>query len=128
MSLTELLSDWMTKIETENPPPAGIAAMNFGMLNTDKGYMVYVTGAEEYDPDDDEWAGEIDYQPARAIKYCLLPKDLTKGQKWRGVLEMVAAALKELAAAQPDRILFKGRALTAGYDDYELTLIRPAQG
>jgi len=124
MNLSDLLSEWIRKIEEENPPAANIAAINFGMLTTDKGYMVYLTGAEVYDPDDDDWAGEIDYQPARKIKYLLLPREFTIGLKWKGVLEQVANTLKELAAADPTRIIFNGRAAAAGFDDSELTLIK----
>ena len=42
------------------------------MLQSDKGYMVYITGSEVYDAGDDDWAGEIDYQPPRKDKYLLL--------------------------------------------------------
>ena len=122
MSLNESLSQWIKKIELENPPPTTITALNFGMLLSDKGYMVYLTGAEVYDPDDDDWAGEIDYQPPRAIKYFLIPREFTKGLKWRGALDLAVAWLKEYSATEPG--LFTGRAVTAGYDDGELITIK----
>jgi len=125
MNLSDLLSEWIKKIEEENPPPANIAAINFGMLVTDKGYMVYLTGAEVYDPDDDDWAGEIDYQPARKIKYLLLPRGFSSGLKWKGVLELVVNSLKEIVEQDPGRILFSGRAVTAGFEDGELSLVKP---
>src|ERR1700722_14070018 len=124
MNLSDLLSEWIKKIEDENPPPGNIAAINFGMLTTDKGYMVYVTGAEVYDPDDDDWAGEIDYQPVRKNKYLLLSREFTSGLKWKGVLELVGNALKQLAGANPTRLLFNGRVVTAGFDDSELMMIK----
>jgi hypothetical protein len=124
MNLSQLLSEWIKKIEEENPPAANIAAINFGMFTSDKGYMVYVTGSEVYDPDDDDWAGEIDYQPARKNKYLLLPREFTSGLKWKGVLDLVVSALKELAADLPGRLLFEGRILTAGYDDEALVVVK----
>jgi hypothetical protein len=124
MELTDLLSAWLTKIELENPPGKEIVALNFGMLNSDKGYMVYLTGAEVYDPDDDDWAGEIDYQPTRANKYLLLPREISKGLKWRGVLDLVAYSLKEIVAKKQNSGLFEGRVAAAGYDDSELILIK----
>ncbi|HZY38646.1 MAG TPA: hypothetical protein VFE53_18430 [Mucilaginibacter sp.] len=124
MNLSSLLSEWIKKIETENPPPANITAINFGMFTSDKGYMVYVTGSEVYDPDDDDWVGEIDYQPARKIKYLLVPREFTTGLKWAGVLDLMVKTLKELADAQPGGVLFGGRVLTAGYDDGELVLVK----
>ena len=124
MELTDLLSAWLTKIEQENPPGKIIVALNFGMLNSDKGYMVYLTGAEVYDPDDDDWAGEIDYQPIRANKYLLLPREITKGLKWRGVLDLVADSLKELITKNLNTGIFEGRIAAAGYDDSELILIK----
>src|ERR1700733_12255714 len=124
MNLNDLLSEWINKIEDENPPPANIAAINFGMFASDKGYMVYITGAEVYDPDDDDWAGEIDYQPVRKNKYLLLPREFTSGLKWKGVLDLTGNSLKELADANPACLLFKGRVVTAGFDDSELMLVK----
>ena len=125
MNLSQLLSEWIKKIEEENPPAANITALNFGMLNSDKGYMVYLTGAEIYDPDDDDWAGEIDYQPPRKIKYLLIPREFTAGLKWKGVLDLVVELLKQLSGSAPDNPLFTGRAVTAGFDDGELIVIKP---
>ena len=122
MSLSQLLLPWIKKIELENPPSAAITALNFGMLQSDKGYMVYLTGAEIYDQDDDDWAGEIDYQPPRANKYFLIPREFTKGLKWQGVLDLVVEWLKEYAASHPG--LFEGRAVTAGFDDGKLVVIK----
>jgi hypothetical protein len=124
MNLSQLLSDWIKIIEQENPPPAAITAINFGMFTSDKGYMVFLTGSEMYDPDDDDWAGEIDYQPARKIKYLLIPREFTTGLKWKGVLDLVVSTLKELAGTEPGRVLFEQRVLTAGFDDGELMVIK----
>lgn len=125
MNLSQLLSEWIKKIEEESPPAVNIAAINFGMLNSDKGYMVYLTGAEIYDPDDDDWAGEIDYQPPRKIKYLLIPREFTAGLKWKGVLDLVVESLKQLSGSATDNPLFTGRAVTAGFDDGELIVIKP---
>jgi hypothetical protein len=125
MNLTALFSDWIAKVEKENPPGADIVAINFGMLQSDKGYMAYITGAEVYDADDDDWAGEIDYQPIRANKYFLLSREVTKGLKWAGVLDLVIATLKQLVEMEPERLLFANRVVTAGFDDSKLTVIKP---
>lgn len=122
MELTELLSGWINKIATENPPPESIKALYFGLMNTDKGYMVFVTGAEDYDPTDDDWAGEVDYQPPRMNKYVLLPAGFTKGRKWKDVLALVAEALRSLTGAA----VFNGRVAGIGYDDRELTMLKTA--
>jgi len=124
MNLTPLFSDWIKKVEQENPPGAGIIAINFGMLLSDKGYMTYITGAEIYDADDDDWAGEIDYQPIRANKYFLLPRETTKGLKWPKVLELVVATLTQLVEMEPGRMLFVNRVVTAGFDDGKLIVIK----
>ena len=124
MNLNQLLSEWIKKIEEENPPAANIAAINFGMFTSDKGYMVYVTGSEVYDPDDDDWAGEIDYQPARKNKYLLLPREFTSGLKWKGVLDLVVNSLKELAGTNSACILLGDRVVTAGFDDNELIMVK----
>jgi hypothetical protein len=124
MNLTELFSDWIKKVEKENPPGADIAAINFGMLQSGKSYMVYITGAEIYDADDDDWAGEIDYQPIRANKYLTLPADATAGLKRAKVQELVIDTLTQLVKADPSRLLFANRVLTANFDDGDLTVIK----
>lgn len=124
MNLTTLLSGWLHKIETENPPPADIIALNFGILKSDKGYMIFLTGSEVYDANDDDWAGEIDYQPPRANKYLLLTPEIAKSLKWTKVLEELTPALKELIATGAAPKLFQNRPITLGYDDEKLILIK----
>ena len=124
MNLTELFSEWIKKVEKENPPASDIVAINFGMMQSGKNYMVYITGAEVYDADDDDWAGEIDYQPIRANKYFTLPAEATTGLKRAKVLELVIATLVQLVKAEPGRLLFANRVITASFDDDNLTLIK----
>jgi len=124
MSLESLLSKWIKKVEQEHPPGDEIVAINFGMLQSDKGYMVYITGAEIYDANDDDWAGEIDYQPSRANKYLLLPREITTGLKWVKVLELVIDTLRQMAEIKPEYPLFTNRTITAGFDDGKLTVIK----
>ena len=124
MSVTTLISNWLKKVEAENPPPTTITALYFGIFKSDKGYMVYVTGAEVYDANDDEWAGEIDYQPARVNKYLLLPGEFTKGLKWAGVLALVAITLKEIVLAPGAGTLFSNRVAAAGFDDGDLVWVK----
>lgn len=124
MNLTALFSDWIKKVEKENPPGADIVAINFGMMQSGKNYMVYITGAEVYDADDDDWAGEIDYQPIRANKYLTLPSEATAGLKRAKALELVIATLTQLVKAEPERFLFANRVITASFDDDNLTVIK----
>lgn len=124
MNLTALFSDWIQKVEKENPPASDILAINFGMMQSGKNYMVYITGAEIYDADDDDWAGEIDYQPARINKYLTLPMEATNGLKWAKVLELVVATLTQVIKAEPGRLLFANRVVTASFDDGNLTVIK----
>jgi hypothetical protein len=124
MNLTELFSDWIKKVEKENPPGTDIVAVNFGMMQSDKKYLVYITGAEVYDADDDDWAGEIDYQPIRANKYFTLPSEATTGLKRAKVLELVIDTLRQLVKAQPGRLLFANRVVTASFDDDNLTVVK----
>lgn len=124
MNLTELFSNWIKKVETENPPGADIVAINFGMMQSGKNFMVYITGAEIYDADDDDWAGEIDYQPIRVNKYFTLPAEVTTGLKRAKVLELVIDTLKQLAKSEPGRLLFANRVITASFDDENLTVIK----
>lgn len=124
MNLKELFAEWIKKVEKENPPGDDIIAINFGMMQSGKNYMVYITGAEIYDADDDDWAGEIDYQPIRANKYLTLPTEATAGLKRANVLELVINTLKQLVKAEQGRLLFANRVITANFDDGDLTVIK----
>lgn len=124
MDLSLLFSDWIKKVENENPPGPEIAAINFGMFQSDKGYMIFITGSEIYDANDDDWAGEIDYQPSRANKYFLLPREITAGLKWAKVLEHATNSLKQLIETDPNIPFFANRVVTIGFDDGKLTVIK----
>ena len=83
-----------------------------------------ITGAEIYDADDDDWAGEIDYQPIRANKYLTLPADATAGLKRAKVQELVIDTLTQLVKNEPGRLLFANRVVTTNFDDGDLTVIK----
>ena len=126
MNLSLLFSDWIKKVENENPPGPEIVAINFGIFQSDKGFMIFITGSEIYDASDDDWAGEIDYQPSRANKYFLLPREITAGLKWAKVLELATNSMKQLIETEPQKTLFGNRVVTIGFDDNKLTVIKNA--
>ena len=125
LSLKSSLLDWIDKIENYAKPSKKITALNFGLFESDKGFMIYLTGAEAYDASDNDWASQIDYEPIELYKYLLLKGSGISGSgKWDEVLELVCKNLKELIDEHPDYALFKNKIVATGFDDGDLIVIK----
>ena len=118
------LFTWIKKLESYSQPPKGIIALNFGLFESDKGFMIYLTGSKVYDPTNGDWATEINYEPISLYKYLLLPSDDIIGLKWGEVLELICLTLKDFVEEHKDYRLFKNRIVTAGFDDGDLVIIK----
>jgi hypothetical protein len=125
ISLKDVLFDWIKNVEHYAKPPKEIEALNFGLFESDKGYMIYLTGSEKYNALDDDWASQIDYEPIELYKYLLLKgSEITGHQKWDEILNLVCRNLKEIADENVDYTLFRNKIVTAGFDDGDLTVIK----
>jgi hypothetical protein len=125
LSLKDSLLDWIDKIEHYAKPSKKITALNFGLFESDKGFMIYLTGAEVYDASDNDWASQIDYEPIELYKYLLLKGNGISGfEKWDEILELVSKNLKEIIAENPEYALFKNKVVTTGFDDGDLVIIK----
>ena|ERR1700744_4404128 len=125
--LKSLLSDWINKIENYAKPPKNINALNFGLFQSDKGFMIYLTGSEIYNAFDDDWASQIDYEPIKLYKYLLLNgEEISDLKNWDEILELVYKNIKEIIDEHPDSVLFKNKVITTGFDDGNLRVIKPS--
>ncbi len=127
------LSDWFTSVLRNEPPPAKIRALNFGLFEADGGVKLYVTGANDYDPDDADWACANDWWPvgryassdALSKLYKRLPP--TKTEPWVVVQAVVILLIKECLeshhAAVKKLIGRKKLIIATGFDDGDLHVI-----
>lgn len=120
----ENISCWLRGIVESETIPADIKGINFGLFEQEGGgYCLYMIGSKEYDPDDDDWACDEDYQPVN--KYFPLSADSVSAMNWQDALNHVFAALKNIFTNDPAIINFFGdRAITTGFDDGDLYRIR----
>ncbi|HEV2800713.1 MAG TPA: hypothetical protein VGW12_09460 [Pyrinomonadaceae bacterium] len=123
-SVYEDFVGWLERVGKSRPKPRGIAAYNFGIFESESGYIVYLVGSGEYDPEDDDWACNEDYVPRE--KYFELPRSFTGRKQWPGVQREVARLVKQFINSPEFKrsLLARASAITVGFDDGELQRVR----
>ena len=111
---------WLRRVAESSPPPGGMVAYNFGLFESTEGYMAYLTGSREYDPEDDGWACREDYVPDE--KYFDLSEAFDTGANWREVLPNVVGMVKRFVESPEvaGTFLSGASAVTVGFDDGDL--------
>lgn len=114
-------TDWLVEINKEQISDS-IIAFNFGIFEGENGYVVYLSGSSNYDPENDDWACNDDYIPNK--KYLFLPPELSN-KKWDEVEEQISRWLKEYLISPPAKTSFlnKAKAITVGFDGGDLSQI-----
>lgn len=125
MSLTNLIKEWVLRVQRQDQPSSEIKAFNFGLIETEKGYTTYLIGAKSYSEEDDDWACEEDYVPSE--RYLVLPKDNVPSG-WSEVQATIAQVLVELLRdeALEGTFLSTAEFITTGFDDADLTKVKNA--
>lgn len=77
-----------------------------------------------YDPDDDDWATAVDFEPGPSVKYLTLPAGLAAKKDWTEVLEEVVQACKQVFMEKTGIEMFDQATITAGFDEGDLVLVR----
>jgi hypothetical protein len=116
--------DWLNEIEkNEGTPPDSVIAFNFGIMESDKGYMIYLVGAFEYTEDDDDWA--CIESPTEPNRYLRLP-DSIQNEEWENIFEYCRIELSKLEneGSFNNTLIKNAKAITTGFDDGELIKIR----
>lgn len=122
MILNQKFNNWLESISKEEKIDAAIIAFNFGIIESAKGYKIYLIGSKKYDEGDDDWATEEDYVPKE--KYFLL-KD-TSGKKWEDVLKISVELVSQYVNSEGFKTseFKKAQAITTGFDDGDLVRIK----
>jgi hypothetical protein len=123
MKLEELLFNWIKQVSDNCAPGVEVKAINIGIFETESGYSMYVTGSQAYDPNDDDWVLDVDYEPNPSLKYLEIPPLLATGVKWDEILVNVHSALKTIVERYDGLKILKNRVITTGFDDGELIRI-----
>jgi len=125
----EQFEENINKIINENSIPATINAFNFGLYQSSLQFHLYLTGSEEWDNDDDDWATNNDYLPEEHIINNSLLRKLY--QYWRfnpdlgifltvvSVAMLVNTYVNKHPGEFPNNIV-----LATGFDDGDLYTFR----
>jgi hypothetical protein len=116
--------DWLKNIEKQDgTPPDSVIAFNLGLMESDKGYMMYFVGAFEYSEEDDDWA--CIEPPTKPYRYLKLPDKVQK-ESWETILDLCTKALIELESngTLNTTLIKNAKAITTGFDGGELVKIR----
>jgi hypothetical protein len=116
----ENFSNWIKEIDSTNPDTENVKAYNFGLFESEKGYSVYLTGSNQYDEDDDDWACNEDFVPNQ--KYFELPDYFIEGKNWDKIQRDFAEVIRKFIESDSFRnsFLAKAEAITVGFDDGDL--------
>lgn len=122
--LEALVSNWIKVLSKEEHVPANIKALNFGMFESENGYVVHMYGSEEYDPKDDAWSYNEDYVPKnRCLEF---EQKEIKEMHWEDFQSSIVKALKNILDSNPieEIKIFKVKNITTGFDDGDLINIK----
>ncbi len=104
IGLNTIINDWLDRISKFECLPDSIKAIYIGLVTGADGYFLYMIGANEYDPDCQDWACEEDYTPPE--KYCYTNIN-TEVVGWQEFNNSVVGIVKEYKSNSPDSILMK---------------------
>lgn len=118
------LIEWLQFIEKQDgTPPNEVIAFNFGLFESDDGYVMYLVGGFEYSEDDDDWANMK--MPTKDYRYLRFPDKLQE-KPWEAILEHATTVLLELEqeGTLATTLVKNAKAITTGFDEGTLIKIR----
>jgi len=123
-SMKMRIHDWLTAIDSKETVPSEITAFNIGIFEQDEGYSIYLTGSEEYDADGDDWACDVDFEPAN--KYLELSGPGIKAMEWQEFQDMIVKIVSDYlgTSANANTSVFAGRVVMVGFDDGQLVRVK----
>lgn len=120
--LNLIIKLWIQRLEAAENISKNIIAYNFGIIESEKDYKIYLTGSKEYDDGNDDWACEIDYEPKE--KYISLGEK-SKSRNWEEIQSIIKSAVEEfiITRISPLTFLHTAKYITTGFDSGELIKI-----
>lgn len=119
-----LIENWIKVLSKEEYIPENIKALNFGMFESENGYVVHLYGSEDYDPKDDSWSYNEDYVPKkRCIEF---DQKNIKELHWEEFQNLIVKTLRNIikSSAPEDIKIMSAAHVTTGFDDGDLINIK----
>lgn len=120
----ERLSNWVRTLSTEERIPINIKALNFGLFESETGYIVHLYGCENYEEKDDVWSYSEDFVPKK--RFLEFNQQYIKDMHWESFQSLVARALGKLLASGPaeEYNILSVKHVTTGFDDGDLIVVK----
>ena len=114
--------NWIKSINKESVNHS-IVGFNFGLFDSDKGYVMYLIGSESFDKDNEDWATEIDFEPSK--KYFNFGKSFSKNKTWKEILDYSVKIITGYIESEKFKgsIFSNAVGITTGFDDGNLVII-----
>lgn len=114
----ETIKNWILEVNKQEFLPKEITALNFGLFEP---YGIELIGSKCYDPNDDDWACEEDFEPLQRVCPEL---NISLNMDWEDVLDMIVKILKELLLELENIEILKVEHITTGFCDGDLVIIK----
>jgi hypothetical protein len=123
MSFQQDFFKWIHSITATSVVNEKITGFNFGLIETEEQYLMYLIGSEHFDADDDDWATEVNFEPAN--KYLGFGKTFSQGKEWNEVLEFSKKILTDFIESEAfgNSFLKNAVGVTTGFDDGDLSIV-----
>ncbi len=115
--------NWLERINQSEEISADLSAFYFGIFETEKEFVVQLSGAKTYLPDDEDWSCEQDFVPAE--KYFELDNNLPK-KDWQEVLQIAVDLLNEFIKSEnfSQSFLAQAKAVAVGFHGGDLIKVK----
>jgi hypothetical protein len=117
-------NNWLTRICKNEKPNNSIIAYNFGIFETQTGYMIYLVGSKEFDSKNNDWAANTQFAPQ--YKYFNLPTNEFDGLNFDMAERKATDMVKNFMKTSTFRNSFftNAKAITIGFDDGDLVRLK----
>jgi hypothetical protein len=121
--LYEEFVEWLERINQLEEISADLSAFNLGLFETSDGYSAYITGANIYDAEDDDWRCEQDFVPKE--KYFPFPR-FFKSKHWSEILQLAINFVSRFMNSTnfETSFLSKVEAITVSFDDGDVHRVK----
>ncbi|MHC4659146.1 MAG: hypothetical protein ACYS83_08215 [Planctomycetota bacterium] len=118
--LSNRITAWLTRISSTESLPKDIEAIYIGLFEGEHNYNIYFSGSKGYDPEDDDWACNQDFEPQ--FKY--LDSGIGTSMDWQAFKAKVIDTIKIILEGDTSSILHNASHVSVGFDGGNLTHIK----